>query len=362
VFILTSTPTGPEPALFTAWPRLAERLAWHGLVARPTPVHRLDGLSAELGADIWIKRDDKTSPVYGGNKPRKLEFILADALTQKRKTLVTIGGLGTNHGLATTIFGRSLGFEVVLVLFEQPMTKNVRRNLLLFQEHGARLIFAGSLAGGVWRYYIRERMRRPGAYYVPGGGSSPVGTLGYVDAALEFGGQVQAGQAPRPEAVFVAAGSGGTLAGLSLGFSLAGLETGLTGVQVTPAVAVNPQGLSRLQRRALALMADHDPGFLGKNPESPPLIRDQYGPGYGHATEAARQAQVLLQETEGIELDLTYTAKAMAGLIDYVRQKRPAGPVLYWHTYNSAKLAPPAVSPRELPPEFHFLFDEPGSA
>ncbi len=346
-----------QPALFAAFPELAERLPWQGLVVRPTPIHRLDRLSAKLGAEIWIKRDDQTSPVYGGNKPRKLEFILADA--RDRKTLVTLGGLGTHHGLATTLFGRASGFEVVLVLFDQPLSDHVRRNLLLLQTHGARPVYAGSLAGGVWRYHVRERMRRPGAYYIPGGGSSPVGTIGYVDAAFELFGQIERGEAPRPEAVFVAAGSGGTLAGLTLGLGLAGLSVPVTGVQVAPGVAVNPQGVVRLQLRALDLLRSLHPGLASTAPAAPPLIRDQYGPGYGHPTEAGRRARSLLAETEGIDLDLTYTAKAMAGLIDYVRRERPTGPVLFWHTFNSVELAPPAAGPEDLPPEFHRFFDPP---
>jgi D-cysteine desulfhydrase len=348
-----------QPTLFAAFGQLSERLPWQGLVARPTPIHRLERLSAKLGTEIWIKRDDRTSPVYGGNKPRKLEFLLADARAQARKTVVTIGGLGTHHGLATTLFGRAAGFEVVLILFDQPVTKDVRRNLLLFQTHGARLVYAGPLTGEAWKDRLEAETARPGAYYIPGGGSSPVGTLGYVDAAFEVMGQIQRGEAPRPEAIFVAAGSGGTLAGLSLGLALAGFSGRLIGVRVAPGAALSPEGLIRLQGQALDLLRVLDPGMPQPRLSAPPLILDQYGPGYGHPTEAGERARALLAETEGIDLDPTYTAKAMAGLIDHIERKRPAGPVLFWQTFNSVALAPPTAGPHDLPPEFHPFFEPP---
>ena len=103
-----------RPWLFEVFPEMQKRFPWTPLVNAPTPVERLESLSSRVGKDIWIKRDDKTSPIYGGNKPRKLEFILADASASGRKELVTGGGLGSNHALATAIFGQSQGFKVAL--------------------------------------------------------------------------------------------------------------------------------------------------------------------------------------------------------------------------------------------------------
>ncbi len=349
--------TTPPPALFESFPDLARALPWTALVDRPTPIQRLDRLSDRLGAEVWVKRDDLTSPVYGGNKPRKLEFVLAEAREQGRRTLVTLGGLGTNHGLATAIFGRKLGFEVVLLLFEQPVTEHVQQNLLLFQAHGARLVFTGSMAGGVKRYLVTERLRRPGAYFIPGGGSSPAGTLGYVDAAFELAGQIARGEAPLPSAIFVAAGSSGTLAGLTLGCRLAGLSIPIHGVQVAPGVVANPKNALRLARRTLSLMQRADAAVPRPTLAPAPLIRHHYGAGYGHPTDAGREARELLAETEGLDLDLTYTAKAMAALLEYVRQEKPAGPVLFWHTFNSVQLDTDGLSPASLPPEFHRFFD-----
>jgi len=349
--------TTKTPALFESFPGLARSLPWTSLVERPTPVQRLDHLGDRLGAEIWVKRDDLTSPVYGGNKPRKLEFLLAEAREQGRRTLVTLGGLGTNHGLATVIFGRRMGFEVVLLLFAQPVTEHVRRNLLLFQAHGASLVFTGPMAGGVKRYLVTERLRRPGAYFIPGGGSSPAGTLGYVDAAFELAGQIARGEAPAPAAIFVAAGSTGTLAGLTLGFRLAGLPVPIHGVQVAPGIVANPKNALRLARRTLSLMQRTDAAVPKTTLAAAPLIRRHYGAGYGHPTAAGREARAILAETEGLDLDLTYTAKATAALLEYVRQEKPAGPVLFWHTFNSAKLDTGGLSPQTLPPEFHRFFE-----
>ena len=133
-----------RPWLFEVFPALKQHLPWTPLVDAPTPVQPLEQISARLDREVWIKRDDKTSSEYGGNKPRKLEFLLGEALAQNRKRVVTGGGVGTNHGLATTIFGKQLGLRVTLGLFDQPVTAHVRNNLLLYHAYGAEMKYAGS--------------------------------------------------------------------------------------------------------------------------------------------------------------------------------------------------------------------------
>lgn len=350
--------------IFDAIPGLAERMPRIPLVHAPTPVQFLERLSSRVGREIWIKRDDLSSPLYGGNKPRKLEFLLAEARARGARTLVTAGGIGTNHGLATAIFGKETGFQVVLCLFDQPVTDHVRKNLLLFRACGAEIVYGGSRIETLLRFFLLERMLRRNAFLIPLGGSSPRGVLGFVNAGLEFALQVEKGELPKPGAVFVAVGSCGTLAGLVLGFRLAGVSVPVVGVRVAPLVAVNRRAVFDLARRAQQLLAEGQgrqsgPTLLSKDAFS--LDSEQYGGGYGHPTEAGCSAQRLAEETEGIRLEPTYTAKTLASLLQHGRRGTFSGPLLFWNTFNSADLAGrlAGVKPEDLPRPLNKFFAGP---
>ena len=146
--------------LFEHYPALEAALPVVPIIDSPTPVQRLANVSQRLGREVWVKRDDLTSKAYGGNKPRKLEFILADALKSGKKKIVTGGGLGTNHGLATLVHSRKLGFSVRLILFSQPATPHVRQTLKLFHALGAGIHYAGGLVS-VYLPHIRHRKAAP---------------------------------------------------------------------------------------------------------------------------------------------------------------------------------------------------------
>jgi D-cysteine desulfhydrase len=349
-----------RPWLFEVFPGLHEHLPWTPLVVAPTPVQRLENLSERLGRQVWIKRDDKTSPTYGGNKPRKLEFILGDALAQGRRILVTGGGLGTNHGLATAIFGEKLNFRVVLGLFDQPLTSHVRKNLLLFHAHKAEMFYVGTLLKAVLRYYVTERLRWPGAYFIPPGGSSPLGALGYVDAGLELAMQIERKEVPLPKVVFVAVGTCGTMAGLVLGLRLAGLMTQVIGVQVGPSAFASSKAVLRLAHKTLRTMrhCDRSVPQVELTLADVPVDRMHYGPGYGHPTDAGRAALELVAETEDITLDQTYTGKAFGALLDHLKTESRKEPVLFWNTFNSVDLSSVAngVEFRSLPNTLHRFF------
>jgi D-cysteine desulfhydrase len=216
--------------LFRNYPELKQKIVWLPLGTFPTPVHPLRRLGYE---NLWVKRDDMSSSVYGGNKVRKLEFILAKARKRNTQHIVTFGGIGTNHGLATAIFCDRLGIDCTLLLFRQPVTGQVKQNLLLFEKYHAVTIYKKTRWHTVLAYYLLHRIRHPGACYVFAGGSNPAGTIGYVNAAFELKGQIDSGEIPEPAVVFCPLGSGGTLAGLSLGFALAGLKTRSIGVRVS---------------------------------------------------------------------------------------------------------------------------------
>jgi len=325
------------PALFRRYPELAARIPWLPIGEFPTPVQPLDLGPATHGAQLWIKRDDLSAQPYGGNKVRKLEFILADAKSRGIERLITIGAVGSHHALATALYGRVHGFRVSLVLFPQPMNEHVRRILLLDHALGAELRFTQrmeTVPGAMLAARLAHRGRR--YCVIAPGGSDPVGTLGYVSAGLELAEQIAEGQAPRPDVVHVAAGTLGTAAGLAIGFALAGLDVPISAVRITGRIVANERALARLVSRTLAHLRR---AGLASAPRRGAVLRlvtirhGFLGEGYGHETPAGREAAELFRDA-GLILDPTYTAKAAAGLISSIREQR-GGVHLFWHTLSA---------------------------
>lgn len=317
-------------ALFRRFPELQGRLPWLELARTPTPVQPLPG---DVD-DLWIKRDDLTAEPYGGNKVRKLEFLLAAARERGARRLITVGAAGSHHALATTIYGRKLGFDVTLVLFPQPLTRHVREILLLDHAFGAELRYTRRMElVPAALFTTTMRYRNQGAFVIPPGGSDPVGTLGYVSAALELAEQVQAGEIPEPRTVVVAAGTLGTAAGLALGFAIAGLETRIKAIRITSRIVTNERVLARLVRGAELLLQRagvpvHTAADAIARVE---LIHDHIGRGYGMETEEGVRATEQFAQ-RGIHLDPTYTAKAAAAFI--ARSHSVPRPALFWQTLS----------------------------
>jgi len=354
-------------ALHTRYPELRATLPRLALGMGPSPVVPLSRLSEKLGGpQIWVKNDGLYGSVYGGNKARKLELVLADALHRGSRTIITFGAIGTNHGLATALYAREQGLRTALVLVDQPITDRVRRQVWRLHQTGAVLYRARHVRRVavvtpflMLRHADWRRARLP--YFLPTGGSSPLGAVGFVNAALELADQVAAGELPEPVRIFVALGSGGTAAGLLLGLRLAGLRTRLAPVLVTD--------LTPPSSRKVAGLANSTAGLLRKRgaplpqdeiaPEDVPVLSDWLGDGYGHPTAAATRAEELLRDEEGLELEGVYTAKTMSAIVGLVEagQLRD-GPVLYWHTYNALPLPfgePTDEELRRLPRAFRDL-------
>jgi D-cysteine desulfhydrase len=361
---MTRTAT-TDLALVRRFPALA-RLPRHALTTLPTPVQPLARLARRrnLGA-LWIKRDDLSGPLYGGNKPRKLEFLLGAARQRGRRAVITFGGIGTHHGLATAICARDAGLRTVLVLLPQPVTDHVRHCLLLDQAVGAELHLAGSVSGvalAALRQCALGMLRGSPLAIIPTGGSSGRGAIGYVNAAFELAEQVRAGVAPEPDAIFVALGSGGTVAGLALGCRLAGLRTRVVGVLVTDILPPSPArlvGLARGSLRRLRAIAPEIPA-VELQPNDITIVRDYVGPAYGAVTEAGSAAQRQLLDDEGITLEPTYTAKCMAAVLDLAAQSPyREQTLLFWNTYSSVDVEArvgPLPDWRSLPRAFHRFF------
>lgn len=301
------------------------------LSERPTPVRKLAGL------DVWVKEDGAFgSGGWGGNKVRKLEWLIPDARRRGRRSILTFGGLGTNWGLATALYAREHGLETALALVDQPIDAHVSAQLDRLYASGARIYRTHTKSRTVAMLpWLIARNARGGhlPYLLPAGGSSPVGALGYVEAALEIAAQVEHGSLPEPAHAVVPVGTGGTAAGLALGFQLAGLRTRVVGVVVNDQLRLDASVFARLARRTAALLERRGArlGRLRLEPGMLDLTRDQIGAGYGHHTEAATRAAALAAE-EHLPLDPVYTAKAMAGLLALRAQGCLGDPVLFVHT------------------------------
>jgi len=313
-----------------------------------------------------VKHDERCTPRYGGNKPRKLEFLLGEALARGARRVLTTGGIGTHHGLATAIFARACDLETTLVLVDQPVTAEVRESLRLFSAFGAEVVDARGVTGAVLhgaRVLARGWWRGERPYLVPTGGSGAIGNLGFVSAGIELAEQVRARQLPEPALLFLPVGSGGSVAGVSVGLRLAGLSTRVVGVLVTDILPPSPARLARLAAATLRRLRRADPSlpalvFSARDFE---VTRDQLGPGYGSATDAAREA-LAAAEAAGLRLELTYSAKCLAELLARARRGRlPRAPVLFWHTFNAVDVkaqAPGPARPEALPPRLRRLAEE----
>lgn len=327
----------------------------------PTAVEEFDELGAELGVDrLVVKRDDRTAGAYGGNKVRKLEFVLADARQRGIEDVWTLGSLGSNHVLATSIYARKLGLEPHVVQFPETIDDHVRETLraLVTTDPHLELVADAETAFAIAderEQQFRDRSPPP-YYYIPPGGSTPVGELGYVDAALELREQIEAGRAPTPDTVVVPVGSGGTMAGLVCGCRLAGLDVDLVGVRTAMESFGNAERIAALATETAELLGDaggvDPPTFAADDVE----IRHEFvGDGYGEPTAAGARCSELCA-AHGLELDPTFTAKTVAAIADH--PGIGSGTVLYWHTLSSADLSDRISRGRldELPPAYRERF------
>jgi len=358
--------------LFEHYQLLAHKLPHVSLGEFPTPVQKLDQLGRQLGLDsLFIKRDDLSGKVYGGNKIRKLEFILDDALRTRAKEVLTFGSTGSNHALATAIFARQLGLKSISMLVPQPNAHYVRRNLLMSYHCGAELHqypnipFTMPLANPAVLYQLlRHRLKRgqfPGV--IPIGGSSPLGAVGFVNAAFELKEQILRGEIPEPDYIYVASGSMGTAAGLTLGLRAINSKTRVISVRVNSGNFVNAKGMVKLIYKTNCLLSSLDPSFprLEFSEHDMDIRHSFFGKQYALFTKEGMEAVALMERYGGINLEGTYTGKAFAALIDDGKKPSLRDKVLlFWNTYNSLDFskAIATIDYHQLPRCFHRYFEE----
>lgn len=351
-----------RPPLFDALPALEGAVPFIPLARAPTAVERCAALAPYLGRDdVWMKRDDLISPVYGGNKVRRYEFVLADALARGAKRIVTLGGLASTQVMATARFGQSLGIPVTAVLFDQPVTTFAREAILTDLDAGATLVYGGGYLRSAWKF--QQAKREPGAYVINPGAASPRANLGYVDAVLELAAQVARGEMPRPDLIVLPTGSSGTLAALALGTAWLGWDTEIVGVRITLRIACNALTIGFVRERTAQWISAKAPAFgreLGKRRGKYRLEHGALGEGYGYATKEALEAMAWYERLTGRPGEVTYSAKALVGLKAVATEAANRGKtVLFWQTLSDVR---PTVAPEvraRVPRELDWVFAGP---
>ena len=299
----------------------------------PTPVEELPRLSSVLGGpQILIKRDDQTGLALGGNKTRKLEFLLAEAKAQNADTLITAGAVQSNHCRQTAAAAARFGLKCILVLFgDRPEQKSA--NLLLDELFNAEIVWTDRAHRDevLQQTYAQVENQGHRPYLAPYGGSSPTGALGYVFAMEEL---VQQGF--HPDWIVFASSSGGTQAGLVLGARLFGTHAGLLGISIDEPQAVLQERCAELAVKAAEKLGEP----MDFTADDVKVNSDYCAAGYGVVTELERDAVKLFAKSEGVLLDPVYTGRAAGGMIDLIRRGlfKKGQTVLFWHTGGSPAL------------------------
>jgi D-cysteine desulfhydrase len=329
----------------------------------PTPVKKVDGLCTDR-AELWIKDDGVSHPKYGGNKLRKLEFLLADAARKNARRFLVLGAAGSHQVLATALFGRELGFETVAVLCPQVHSEHAERTLRTALALGAEAIPAASIAA---MPAVAARVFRRHDYPIAPGGAGTLGTLGYLHAVRELLEQIRAGAVAEPDVVVVPVASGGTAGGILAGILREGLRSRVLGILVADPGRRLSRGL--VVGQAWSAMR-RELGAAGPVRLASRLVIDDRWQGAGYSWPTAMgTAAMRCAGAHGIGLEATYTAKAFAAALELsgiagfaaAGEPPPFAPprgqplrVLYWQTFSAH--SPKVDVLPALPPELDRLF------
>lgn len=333
------------------------------LAALPTALEPARRLGAAIGApDLLTKRDDLAGPAYGGNKVRKLQYLLGDAVNRGCDAVVTFGAAGSNHALATAIYAKQVGLACHAVLTDQIPTPWVANTLRWHCLLGTHIVpAAGFVESQAEAAHLKAaHPAGPGRLYdIPWGGSSPLGSLGFVDAGAELAAQLATAGVTRPVRVYLPCGTMGSVAGLLIGLRLAGVAATVVSVKVVPQNVVDAAAVLRLAAATMELLPAGTAPSMDELSAGLEFRPEFAGEGYAIPTPGCVEAVALSRDLEGFRLDTTYSGKALACLVADARSGRLAGQTpVFWQTWNSrpypAQLG--AVDVSALPPAFGKFF------
>lgn len=347
--------------LAAAYPSLSDRLRKVQLADLPTPVATLKFTTSRGKREVLVKQDNLSSAYYGGNKIRKLEYILQRARERKMRRVATFGAVGSNHALATSIMARQSGFECTCFLGPQKRTANIPRTLNMHRNIGTELVPFGNTVDrlATLRRYLHGRR----CWVIPMGGSSWLGAVGFVNAGLEIANQIESGDVAMPHRIYVANGTMGSCAGLALGLALARLPIELHAIRVVDHIVASPAAFERLTQKTAMMLRRLDksiPADLALRTRV--CWRDEFlAGGYAATDEITERAVSTGRESLGLAIEPTYTGKAMAALLHDITLPNYAGELyLFWNTYNSQSLPVSNErpdTPENIPEDFMRYFD-----
>ena len=337
------------------FPRLGSHLPRVHLAELPTPVRQFTVNLASNEHPIAIKYDNLTGSRYGGNKVRKLEYLIAAAREKHHERVATFGAAGSNHALATALYAKARGLDCTCFLSHQSPLPSVAATLNKHIECGTTVVHYGG-SREERAETVRQQLAKHPAYLIPPGGSSWLGNMGFVAAALELSDQADRGEFELPDRLYVASGTMGTAVGLAIGLAIAGLDVEVHAVRVSDVSIMNRDKLALLLRETAKKMRRLDDSVPDDLPDRANVrVRDEFfGPGYAEGTDRTFEAIALAEDKFDLVLEPTYTGKAMAALLQDWRED-PGFSALYWHTCNSTVLNVPVDAPLEpaaLPGEF----------
>ena len=345
-----------------AYPGIAAKLQKTTIAELPTPVSVHTVTTTSRRRVITIKHDEHTSTVYGGNKVRKLEYIFARALKRGARRVATFGAVGSNHALATAVFAKKFGLQCTCFLAHQRPTPNISRTLDMHLQLGTELVRYGGRIDHLklFRRYIQGR----GTWVIPLGGTCWLGAVGFVNAGLELAAQIEAGEIPSPDRIYIANGTMGSAAGLALGLALANIPAKLHAVRVADNDLTHEVVLQKLIRKTAAMLRRLDGSIPSEIAAETKIVwRDEfYAGGYAAVNEVTRDAVRRAGALFDLGLETTYTGKAMAALLHDC--ERLPGSSLFWNTYGSKASQSGGLktgNSERLPPEFLRYFAAPDS-
>ena len=341
--------------LAEAYPELGRKLPKLHLADLPTPL-TTHNLTTPSGAHkITVKHDEVTSSLYGGNKVRKLEYLLKRAVDRGARRIATFGAAGSNHALATAIHAAKLGLDCTCFLSHQGVTPNVARTLNMHQRLGTEIVRweGGTNRLALYRRYLQGRS----TWAIPLGGTCWLGSLGFVNAGLELASQIANGAVDKPDRIYIACGTTGSAAGLALGLAAANLSTTVHAVQVADNPFARETKMRKLIGKTQWILHRLDPTFTADDWCDRIVWRDEFlAGGYARVDTATTNAVSVARDQLDLDLETTYTGKAFAALLkDLKAYEGPERHFLFWNTYNAQPLPVSAAQPaslKDLPDEF----------
>jgi len=354
--------------LFEYHPLLRDKLPHVSLGEFPTPIRKLERLGHDLGlGHLYMKRDDLSGRIYGGNKIRKFEFILGNVLRTNAKEVMTFSPAGSKHAMTITLSSQQLGLKAISMATPHQSTPDVCRNLLMTYYCGAELHQyrnKNSLIVGTVYQLLRHKLKY-GSFprVIFASRPSPLGAIGFVNAAYELKEQIMRGQMPEPDRIYVASGTTDTAVGLKIGLKAANIKSQVIPVGVRGEKPAIEKRFTRNFYKTISFLGSLDPSFpiFELSDKDAGIVDSFLETGCAGSAREVKEALTLMEKSEGIRLDTTYTGKAVAALIDDAKKQALRDEViLFWNTFNSRDFsgAISTVDYHNLPKCFHRYFEE----